>query len=74
MNKKLKCKVSYHNICHGTIVNIMDNVSKKSPFRLENSLYTFHWLHKVLVSPYDRMDQSSHQGGNANVHKKDYHT
>ena len=44
----------------------MDNVSKKSPFRLENSLYTFDWLHNVLVSPYDRMDQSSYQGGNAN--------
>ena len=51
----------------------MDNISKKIPFYLENNLYEFQWLHNVLVSPYDRMDQSSLQGGNTKEYKKDYH-
>ena len=50
----------------------MDNISKKSPFRLESNFHAFHWLHNVLVSPYDRMNQSSHKGGDNNSYKKDY--
>ena len=73
MNNKLKCKVSYHSIRHGTIVNIVEKISKKSPFRLENNVHIFHWLHNVLVSPNDHMDQPSHQCGHASEYKKDYY-
>ena len=45
--------------------------SEISPFCLENNLHTFHWLYNVLVSPYDYMDQASHQGGDTNEYKKD---
>ena len=66
MNEKWKYKVCYHSIRHGTIVNMMDKVSKKSPFCLENNLHTFDWLHNKLLRPYENMDQLSHQVGNTN--------
>ena len=72
INKNWKYKVCYHSIRHGTIVNIMDKISKKSLFRFENNLHTFQWRHNKLVRPYDSMDQSRHQVGNTNEYKKDY--